>query len=332
MTASRRPTHYRVHGLCIGSDFAFPELRGHELPPRNDARPDLMLRRCARRELPEPTSRQWSVHRVGSLSVAHGPWGAVFESYCGSRAWLPADTSAASAVLHIARARGIATDWFHHTVLHTFVPLALALRGHTLVHAACVAVEGRAFLYPGESRMGKSTLAAGFAERGLAVLSDDVVRVQVDAAGAIRVWPGYPGARLRSESFLLEAAHRSGRAGRYGLPRFRVHTQPPAGLPPEGVQVAGVCFLGRSRALDPRWERLSPLQAITPWVESCFLLSLPKPVRSRTAFECGGQLAGAAPAWRVSYRRSARHFPALCAQLVDRMAFIASQAHDTVAG
>lgn len=324
MSKATGSNHYRVHGLCIESDFDFTELSGCELPPGHGSDVDLLLLRKARQGLPEPSARQWSVHRTGSLSVAHGPWGTVFESYCGSRAWLPADASAQGATLHVARAPGISRDLFHHTVLHAFVPLALVLHGHTLVHAACVAVGGRAFLFPGESRMGKSTLAAGFAARGLPVFSDDVVRVQVDAAGCVRVWPGYPGARLRGESFLLGASQRGQRPGRYGLPRFRVHTTPVVGVPAEGVEVAAVCFLGRSRTVAPSWARLSPMQAITPWVESCFLLSLPKPQRLRAAFERGSQLARSAPAWRVAYRRSSPHFATLCTRLVEAMEAIAA--------
>ena len=165
---------------------------------------------------------------------------------------------------------------------------------------------------------------AGFAARGLPVFSDDVVRVQVDAAGCLRVWPGYPGARLRGESFLLGASQRGQRPGRYGLPRFRVHTTPVVGVPAEGLEVAAVCFLGRSRTVAPSWARLSPMQAITPWVESCFLLSLPKPQRLRAAFERGSQLARSAPAWRVAYRRSSPHFATLCTRLVEAMEAIAA--------
>lgn len=314
---------YHAHGLNIASDFALPELRGCERARGHLGGIDLSLCRIARRHVPEPEPQQWSVRHAGSLSVAHGPWGTVFESYCGSRAWLPADLRAGGAVLHVARAPGIAADLFHHTLLHAFVPHALVLLGHTLVHAACVVAGDRAFLFAGASRMGKSTLAAGLAARGLAVFSDDVVRVLGDAAGAVRVWPSYPGVRLRGESFLLDAAQRAQPPGLYGLPRFRVRVGPAIGAPADGVEVGGVCFLGRGRTVAPRWQRLSPTQALTPWVESCFLLSLPKPQRLRVAFERGSELVRSAPAWRVSYRRSAPHFQTLWARLADAMQAIA---------
>lgn len=209
---------------------------------------------------------------------------------------------------------------FHHTVLHAFVPLALALRGHTLMHAACVVLDGRAFLFAGESGMGKSTLAAGFAAQGLQVFADDVVRVQVDAQGQVWTWPGYPGARLRGNSFLLPPGQRSLEPGRYGLPRFRVHTDQMATAPPGGVPVAGIFFLARGRTAAPQFTRLSPLQALTPWVESSFLLSLPRADRCREAFARATRLASALPAWHLSYRRSASHFDSLLTHLSVQMA------------
>jgi hypothetical protein len=51
----------------------------------------------------------------------------------------------------------------------------LAPRARYLVHGAAVARDGVGFLVLGESRAGKSTLAAGAMEAGWAVLSDDLV-------------------------------------------------------------------------------------------------------------------------------------------------------------
>lgn len=319
---------FMVHGLRLWSAFAMDELSGCEALDAEAPGPvaaDLELHRAPRRMLPEPSARQWSIRQPRGQSVAHGPWGAVFESYCGSRAWLPGASEDAPVVLRIARARGIAADLFHHTILHGFVPLALALRGYSLVHAACVVCAGRAFLFAGESGMGKSTLAAGFAARGLPVFADDVVRVAPDALGRVHAWPGYPGARLRSNSFLLDPARRAQPPGRYGLPRFRVHTDRIAVAPAEGVPVGGVFFLGRSRQVQPRFERLSPLQALTPWVEASFLLSLPRACRSREAFERMTRLAPAVPAWRLRYRRSGVHFNGLLNELVEEMQRLAQE-------
>lgn len=195
-----RGWRYLVHGLQLHSTFRLPEMvewaeRDHDAQA---GCPDLVLEGARLGALPQPRVRDWTVRRPGALSVAHGPWGTLLEAYCGSRAWIPPGGAAEPLLLRIGRAPGVSTDQFHHTVLHAFVPLGLALRGVTMVHAACVVHGGQAYLLAGDSKLGKSTLAAGFAGRGLTVFSDDVVRVQIDRDGLARAWPGYPGARLRT--------------------------------------------------------------------------------------------------------------------------------------
>ena len=56
----------------------------------------------------------------------------------------------------------------------------LAPRARYLVHGAAIARDGRAFLVLGESRAGKSTLAAAALEAGWAVLSDDQAVLAAD--------------------------------------------------------------------------------------------------------------------------------------------------------
>lgn len=316
------PRRFVAHGLRIQSSFDMAEVAGCQLPdPGADGRfvPDLELRLIAREAMPQPSARQWTVRRSAGQSVAHGPWGAVFESSCGSRAWLSAGPAGAPVVLHIARAPGTPTDVFNHSVLHSFLPLALTNLGHMILHAACVVCGGRAFIFAGASCMGKSTLAAGFAARGLAVYADDVVRVAVGRQNGAHAWPSYPGARLRSNSFLLDAEQRRGSEASNGLPRFRVHTGRFAPAPSEGVPVAAVFFLGRSRRAAPQLERLTPIQALMPWVDASFLLSLPRPERSRETFTRVTNFVTRVPAWRLTYKRSSRHFDALLDQLQQAM-------------
>jgi hypothetical protein len=57
---------------------------------------------------------------------------------------------------------------------------------YVLLHAAVVAIHGQALLFPGCSRAGKSTLAAGLVLSGYSYLSDEVA--VIDGA-RLRVWP-----------------------------------------------------------------------------------------------------------------------------------------------
>jgi hypothetical protein len=75
----------------------------------------------------------------------------------------------------------------------------LRLRGVTCLHASSVEVEGRGIAILGPPGAGKSTLAAGFANAGFAVLSDDVAPV-VNRRGEFAIQPGYPRLRLWPDS------------------------------------------------------------------------------------------------------------------------------------
>lgn len=75
----------------------------------------------------------------------------------------------------------------------------LRLRGFLCLHASAVAVNGGAVAFVGESGGGKSTTAAGFAQRGHAVLADDVVAI-FGPPGSLLVTPSYPELRLWPDS------------------------------------------------------------------------------------------------------------------------------------
>lgn len=71
--------------------------------------------------------------------------------------------------------------------------------GTICLHASAIAVAGRAILFAGHPGAGKSTTAAAFAERGFAVLADDIVALSAHATG-IFVQPGYPRVNLWADS------------------------------------------------------------------------------------------------------------------------------------
>src|SRR5262249_29058989 len=67
----------------------------------------------------------------------------------------------------------------------------LRLRHVVSLHASAVAVDGRAIALIGPPGAGKSTTAAALAERGVAVLSDDIVPLK-ECDGVFWAQPGYP--------------------------------------------------------------------------------------------------------------------------------------------
>jgi serine kinase of HPr protein (carbohydrate metabolism regulator) len=59
----------------------------------------------------------------------------------------------------------------------------------SLVHASCVAIDGRGVLIAGRSGSGKSDLALRLIDRGAALVSDDYTKVQVEGGRLIASAP-----------------------------------------------------------------------------------------------------------------------------------------------
>lgn len=72
----------------------------------------------------------------------------------------------------------------------------LMLRGHLLLHASAVAVDGQAVALVGSSGMGKSTVATLLCRSGAQMVTDDVLRVDLEDAATV-VRRGSTEARLR---------------------------------------------------------------------------------------------------------------------------------------
>ena len=69
--------------------------------------------------------------------------------------------------------------------------VVLRLRGVTCLHASAVSVRGKAIAFVGMAGAGKSTTAALFAQKGHAVLSDDIVAL-FERESSFFVLPAYP--------------------------------------------------------------------------------------------------------------------------------------------
>ena len=73
--------------------------------------------------------------------------------------------------------------------------LLLRLRGTVCLHASAVSIKERGVVFVGPEGTGKSTTAAGFAQRGHGVLSDDIVAL-VEREERFHVVPAYPSVNL----------------------------------------------------------------------------------------------------------------------------------------
>jgi hypothetical protein len=108
---------------------------------------------------------------------------------------------------HISHGREIVADLLPNAELGAvrtllagrFMGYLLRQRGHLVLHASAVAVEGKAVLFMGESGAGKSTTAASFHFRGHPVLADDVAALSLTESG-VELHPAWPGLRLLDDS------------------------------------------------------------------------------------------------------------------------------------
>ncbi len=76
--------------------------------------------------------------------------------------------------LAVARAADLLDMGDLENYLRFLVAYALLLQGGLLMHSACVAYQGEAYLFVGRSGAGKTTIAAQALETGLELLSDDM--------------------------------------------------------------------------------------------------------------------------------------------------------------
>ena len=103
-------------------------------------------------------------------------------------------------------------------------------RGLLPLHANAVEIGGMAVAFLGESRAGKSTLAAAFHDLGCRIIADDVCVVGFDAEGRPYATPGLPRLRLWAEALELMGRGTAGFEHSYvgdgGLDKFDVPLEP----------------------------------------------------------------------------------------------------------
>lgn len=81
-------------------------------------------------------------------------------------------------------------------------------RGHLILHASTVGVNGSAVAFVGESGAGKSTTAAAFVDAGHNILSDDIAAINtLPSATAPIVQPGFPSIKLHHETASMFGSH-----------------------------------------------------------------------------------------------------------------------------
>jgi hypothetical protein len=154
----------------------------------------------------------------------------------------------------------------------------LERRGIPMLHAAAVAVSGRAVGFIGTNRGGKSSLAVSLMQRGFPLLADDLVGLELSAAG-VRARPGFPSMRMWPD-LAQEVLGDAWEALPLAHPRYdkRRVAVGPAGV---GQFLDRVCPLKRLylperrdpdlHGLEVEFESLHPAEAIFQLLRGSFL-------------------------------------------------------------
>jgi len=189
------------------------------------------------------------------------------------------------------------------------------LRGVTCLHASAVAFADHAIAFVGSEGAGKSTTAALMAQKGCAVISDDVVAL-VERDGSFYVYPAYPYLCLWPDSVAMV----------YGpdrqLPRFSASWEKRllslAGnnlrFEAKDLPLGAIFVLGeRNSAPDaPFLEQLTPREGLLALVANSYATNLLDKEMRACEFEFLGRMLGRVPIRRLVPREDPARSDELC--------------------
>ena len=98
------------------------------------------------------------------------------------------------------------TDLDRETLAGPALVLALAMRGTWCLHASAALFNDQVTAFVGESGQGKSTLAVYLSNADWRLVTDDILPVRQDQAGA-RIWPHFPQLKLKAQPGAALAQH-----------------------------------------------------------------------------------------------------------------------------
>jgi len=231
-------------GYRIQSEIPLPELLR---PDDREGVVDLTVRL-------EPLAEEWAavnassrrIHAMERAMLIHIPDTALFAVREGR-------------FIAVSPVPGADMDKVRLYLLGTCMGAVLMQRGVLPLHGSAVAIAGKAYAIVGESGMGKSTLAAALMDRGLPLVSDDVIAVRVAETGLPLVAPSYPQQKLWQES--LDAFGREKAGLRPLFERETKYAVPAIGrFARESMPLGGIFELAKGSGRTPRLEPVRSLE------------------------------------------------------------------------
>jgi hypothetical protein len=165
-------------------------------------------------------------------------------------------------------------------------------RGDVSLHAAAIEIGGEAIVVVGPQAHGKSTLAAGFAQQGYRILSEDLACIRLEPQPA--VIPGPATLRLRNDvADDLEVGVGRRLSGRNDRTRYALFGGSSDDCRP--VPIRAVLALRRSEG-EPRLEAVLPMRALPDLWQTSFRITRD---HDRRCFGRIAELAHAVPVFNL---------------------------------
>lgn len=180
---------YTAYGLTIGSEIPLSYVK--EIKP---TRADLTIRRG--KLPPAPPWQDTKLYRAGlQAQIAHQDpnriwlnWGPLGQFMALEGNELIVETTTTDAGL------------LSLFTMSEAVGLLLFQRGDFLLHGSAIQLHHRGIVFVGQPGAGKSTTVAAFANRGIRIMSDDMVCIRVDAWGKPALVPAFSQIKIWEES------------------------------------------------------------------------------------------------------------------------------------
>ena len=250
MTEDTQIRAYSLHGLCVLSELPLVQ-------PACEGSPDLHIRWGGSRDANvrrgevlarlNPPLGDYTLSRTASGYVVHFPGLCDFEIQRSRR------------VVDVHLAAGADPDVVPILLGGNVVALLLGLSGKDALHASAIRLEGRTIAIVGGAGMGKSTLAAMFCSLGAELVSDDLLRVEIDR-GIAYCFNGTGQIRLRAAATELAGRVNSSTTQRTYDGRIAIGVRQPTA----SRLALDALLLPRpsKRAKSLRVERLRPRDAV----------------------------------------------------------------------
>ncbi|UFH51913.1 serine kinase [Spirosoma sp. KNUC1025] len=181
--------YYTAYGLTIGSAITLAYLK--EINP---AQADLTVKQ--EQLPPHPPLQETKLHRAGLYArvAQNGPnqiwldWGPLGQFLAlDGRELIVQSTTTDESLLSLF-------------TMSEAIGLLLFQRGYFLLHGSAVQLNGKGIVFVGEPGAGKSTTVAAFANRGVRIMSDDMVCIQINEQGKPYVIPAFSQIKIWEKS------------------------------------------------------------------------------------------------------------------------------------